>query len=464
MVHGQWKCKRNKRNMPTVLCVMVNHRTHRMVWLSTALVLVGLSACSRESIQEFFGNYTPRERYERRLQEAGLDQTALGRDWLGAAGQALEQAVPITAPYREESYLDPREASASAYRIALRRGQRLDVMFESAPDSGYRVFLDLFRIGSDSVPRFLTNADSLERALEYLARRDADYLIRIQPELLRGGRYAITIVVHPSLEFPVSGHDTTAIRSWYGDPRDGGRRQHEGLDIFAPRGTPVLAAASGVIRSTRPNNLGGNVIWLRDNRNRTHYYAHLDSQAVRRGDRVQVGDTIGFVGNSGNARTTPPHLHFGVYSRGSFDPYPALYQPPTTPATFTGEQMLIGEFVRVNRDRTRVRLLPESGSAVLTELSLHTPLLVEAGSGIWYRVKLPDGQVGFVATRLTEPVNGPLQHQVVAEGGVLLTDPDSSAVAVEQLDAGAEIGVLGAYGEFLFVQGPSGRSGWLASN
>jgi len=464
MAHGQWKCKRNKVGVPAVLTDMVHYRAPRLPWLSTALLLVVLSACDPESIQDFFTSYTPHERYERRLQESGLDQTALGRDWIAAASGALEEAVPVTTPYLEESYLDSREAAASAYRIPLRRGQRLEVSFESVPDSSYQVFLDLFRMGRDSMPRFLTSADSLERTLEYLARRDGDYLVRIQPELLRGGQYTITITTQPSLQFPVSEHDTTAIQSWYGDPRDGGRRQHEGLDIFAPRGTPVLAAADGVIRSTRPNNLGGNVIWLRDDRNRTHYYAHLDNQAVRRGDRVQAGDTIGFVGNSGNARTTPPHLHFGVYSQGSFDPYPALYQPPMTPTAFMGDLALIGEFVRVNRDRTRVRTLPETGSVALTELSLHTPLFVEAGSGVWYRVRLPDGQIGFVATRLTEPVNGPLEQQVVADGGMLLTDPDSSAVAVEQIDAGAEVGILGSFREFLFVRGPSGRSGWLASN
>ena len=71
MVHGQWKCKRNKRRTPTVLCDMVDYRTHKMPWIATAFLLVGLSACSRESIQEFFANYTPRERYEQSLLDAG---------------------------------------------------------------------------------------------------------------------------------------------------------------------------------------------------------------------------------------------------------------------------------------------------------------------------------------------------------------------------------------------------------
>jgi hypothetical protein len=221
----------------------------------------------------------------------------------------------------------------------------------------------------------------------------------------------------------------------------------------------VVAAADGVVRSTRRNRLGGNVVWLRDVFGRSHYYAHLDSQAVRRGQRVQSGDTLGFVGNTGNARTTPPHLHFGMYSSGSFDPYPALHRLPTTPASFTGNQDLIGKFVRVNRDGSRIRALPTTRSSILAELELHTPLQVEAGTGVWYRVILPDGTIGFVAERLTEPLDSPIRSETVASAATLLTDPASTAVAVDSVAAGAEVAVLGAFEEFLFVRGPSGRFG-----
>jgi len=436
------------------------------VWLWGLPLLLGISACGRESLREFFGGHTPRERYEHALSQAGLDQTALGSDWIAAAAAALDNAIMVEAPYREESYLDPKEAMATAYRVSLQRGQRIEATFESEPDSSYQVFIDLFLIPrrSDAEPRYLTSADSLERRLDHLARRDGDYLIRIQPELLRGGRYSISIVVRPSLVFPVSDHDTRAIGGRYGDPRDGGRRRHEGLDIFAPRGTPVLAAAGGVIRSTRRNNLGGNVVWLRDQFGRTHYYAHLDRQAVVRGQRVQAGDTIGFVGNTGNARRTPPHLHFGMYSRGSFDPYPALEPQPTTLADFSGDQSLIGSLVRVTRAGARARSLPSTGSSVLAELPLHTPLQVDAGTGEWYRVLAPDGTVGFVGASLIELADSPIRSEVVAGGAALLTDPASTAVALDRIVPGAEIPVLGAYGEFLFVRGPSGKVGWLAAD
>ena len=446
------------------MVIVTRYSRRKWLWVFSLPPLLAIAGCGEEKLREFLGYYTPRERYEHALRESGLDQTALGRDWFAAATAALEAPIEIEPPYREESYLDPREAVALAYRVPLRRGQRIEAKFESQADTSYQVFIDLFLIrnGSAALPRHITNADSLERKLDHLARRDGDYLIRIQPELLRGGRYSISIVVLPSLVFPVLGGDSLDIGSWYGDPRDGGRRRHEGLDIFAPRWTPVLAAADGVVRSTRSNGMGGNVVWLRDKYDRSHYYAHLQEQAVRRGDRVQVGDTIGFVGNSGNARTTPPHLHFGMYSRGSFDPYPALQQRRIVPADFTGDRDLIGRVVRVNRDGARFRELPSTRSSVLAELPLHTPLRVEAGAGDWYRVVTPDGTFGFVAANLTEPADSPVRSAVVDGGAMLLTEPAATAVAVDRIAPGSEVPVLGAFGDFLFVQGPSGRMGWLA--
>ena len=348
--------------------------------------------------------------------------------------------------------------------MSLRRGQRLEVAFASEPNPDYLVFMDLFRAPREpgSEPEHITSADSLGRSLEHVVRRDGDYLIRIQPELLRGGRISVSVIVTPTLSFPVYGRDVTAIGSRYGDGRDGGRRKHEGVDIFAPRGTPVIAAAAGVVRSIRGNRLGGNVVWLRDELGRTHYYAHLDSQAVRRGQRVSAGDTLGFVGNSGNARNTPPHLHFALYSRGSFDPYPALRPLPTEAPPFTGDSSLIHRSARVIRAGSRLRALPTTESEIRLELPLHTILEVKAGLGAWYRVRTPDGTAGFIAARLTEPVERPIRREVLAGGGRLLTAPAPTAVAVDSIAAGAELPVLGGFGDFVYVQGPSGRPGWLA--
>jgi murein DD-endopeptidase MepM/ murein hydrolase activator NlpD len=90
-----------------------------------------------------------------------------------------------------------------------------------------------------------------------------------------------------------------------------------------------VAAAEGRVARVEHTSRGGNLVWLRDRRGYALYYAHLDRQYVREGDQVQPGDTIGFVGNTGNAITTPPHLHFEVYRRGEgpLDPWWFLHSP-----------------------------------------------------------------------------------------------------------------------------------------
>jgi murein DD-endopeptidase MepM/ murein hydrolase activator NlpD len=113
--------------------------------------------------------------------------------------------------------------------------------------------------------------------------------------------------------------------SW-GFPRSGGR-QHQGVDIFAPRGTPVLSSTEGIIIRVGTTELGGQVINVLGPGRQVHYYAHLDRYgSFVEGDVVYPGNIIGYVGNTGNARTTPPHLHYGVYdpARGAVNPWPLL--------------------------------------------------------------------------------------------------------------------------------------------
>jgi len=103
--------------------------------------------------------------------------------------------------------------------------------------------------------------------------------------------------------------------SW-GNPRSGSRR-HEGIDIFAATGTPVLSATRGIVTRVGTNTLGGQVVWVLGPGLEWHYYAHLDRYGeFRAGDIVHAGDVIGYVGTTGNARGAPPHLHYGIYRRG----------------------------------------------------------------------------------------------------------------------------------------------------
>jgi murein DD-endopeptidase MepM/ murein hydrolase activator NlpD len=250
------------------------------------------------------------ERYENGLERAGLDSTALGRDWVAAAAAAISQPLEVALPFREAGYFSASEARAVGYAVRLRAGQELSVIAEpeGAP---YAIFLDLFRQTGDTAEPLdlVASIDSVGgpagSRLTHEARRDGVYVLRLQPELLRSGGFTLTLSTEPTLAFPVAGRDSRAVKSFFGADRDAGARRHHGIDIFAPRGTPVIAATRGTVRSTRPNNLGGNVIWLSDyERGQTLYYAHLDRHIVSPGQQVEIGDTLGFVGNTGNARST----------------------------------------------------------------------------------------------------------------------------------------------------------------
>lgn len=114
------------------------------------------------------------------------------------------------------------------------------------------------------------------------------------------------------LLFPLPKKSLEDVVSGYGDTRAGGKRLHEGIDIPAERGTPVVAVADGEVVRVAHKGGGGKQVWLQVG-SRQYFYAHLDSWEVREGQRVRRGDVIGTVGNTGNASHTMPHLHFGVY-------------------------------------------------------------------------------------------------------------------------------------------------------
>ena len=129
-----------------------------------------------------------------------------------------------------------------------------------------------------------------------------------------------------SLPMPVRGVNVAEVADTWGAERSGDRR-HEGVDIFATRGTAVTSTTRGVVGAVREGGLGGRQVWVRGPGLENHYYAHLDGWAehLSQGDVVLPGDVLGFVGDSGNARGTPPHLHYGIYGEdGALDPMPRL--------------------------------------------------------------------------------------------------------------------------------------------
>lgn len=146
--------------------------------------------------------------------------------------------------------------------------------------------------------------------------------------LVEASFYMARLAVIPrpgSLPLPVLTVKEHALRDTWHAPRSGGRR-HEGIDIFARRGTPVVATTEGIVTRRGNGGLGGKTVWVLGPGGQRHYYAHLDGFAdVAPGQRIQAGTVLGYVGTTGNAKNTAPHLHYGIYNRtGAVNPYPLL--------------------------------------------------------------------------------------------------------------------------------------------
>ncbi len=142
-----------------------------------------------------------------------------------------------------------------------------------------------------------------------------------------------------NLVIPVLNVRPSDLTDTFTDSRSGGSRLHEAIDIMAPTGTSVVAAALGTVEKLFTSDAGGLTIYVRSNDGRTiHYYAHLDEYAkgLKEGQKVRRGQRLGTVGSSGNASNDAPHLHFAILQTtpdaawwepaNAVNPYPLLTQ------------------------------------------------------------------------------------------------------------------------------------------
>lgn len=427
-------------------------------------VLLALSCGVEKRISDLLHSDSPYEEYLGRLRESGLDQTAMGRDWVRAGEAALAAAAVASTPFLETGYFPAHTPGAVAWRLELRRGRTLaiELRFETARPA--RIFLDLFSVRDTNPPSRVASLKEDSTALRYDVRRDGVYILRLQPELLRGGRWTLEQRTEASLGFPVPGLDVKAVRSRFGVDRDAGRRRHHGLDIFAPRGTPVVALVDGYARPGT-NELGGNVVWLTDTRrSRNLYYAHLDRWAFEEDAAVRVGDTLGYIGNTGNARTTPPHLHFGIYDNGPVDPFPFLAPDDPEPPSPSRQPEARDQWVRVaareavlrngaNRDADTLRRLERGGLARVIGASQRA-----------YRVTLPDQSTGYLDAAVAASADRALTRMTLDSGTVLRESPVLSAPAVLVLAQDRAAELLGHFGGFSLVRVPDAGTGWVAAH
>lgn len=418
-------------------------------------------------LQQFFTKAsTPHQEYARRLKQSGLANSGFGKFWLAVGQEALKDTVTQELPWRETGYFELAEIRAVSVRFSAKDGENIAAKMAITGGTKGQVFLDLYKMDDrpDRPPRHVAATDSGGLALSYLIRSDGDYLLRVQPELSKSFSYDLTIEKAPSLSFPVEGKSDRAIRSFFGASRDGGRRRHKGVDIFAAKGTPALAAVKGRITRVYERGIGGKVVWLRaDKTGDNLYYAHLDKQLVRPGQRVEIGDTVGLVGKTGNARTTPPHLHFSVYrrGRGAVDPYPFIRTEYPLNASPTGDTTWVGQWVRSRMDKAFFKKTPSKKALKLAELPKHFPIKILAAYKNYFRVELPDGRLGYCEGKKLEALNAAISQTDLPKALPLKESAGSASTTLETLPRSASLDLLATAGDWYLVKNGKNRVGWI---
>jgi murein DD-endopeptidase MepM/ murein hydrolase activator NlpD len=248
-------------------------------------------------------------------------EPSAGEPWFTATRAALEDALEVDLPLAQLAGGRP-----VAFSFDGLAGQTLEITVERGGEGG-AIYVEVFRVVEVLGQGLYERLAALRPTGASLRTRlpsDATYHVLVQAERPEADPRPLTLELTAALPFPVVGASEDAVRSRFGAARDDGRRNHEGIDIYVQRLTPVLAVAPGHAMP-RQDALGGNTVWL-NTPGTSYYYAHLDRVAVRDGQYVKAGDVLGYVGNSGNARHMASHLHFGVYRWGKdpVDPLPLL--------------------------------------------------------------------------------------------------------------------------------------------
>ncbi len=431
------------------------------------IAIFGVS-CTTSGPSGLFGNKSPHQVYGDKIKEAGLQETAMGKQWFQAADQSLLHPLIINLPYSETGYFPADRPKAVGVRFSAKRGAKITVNLTKKPTTGFAVYLDLWEpsvTSNTTKPKLLASADTISALLTYTIKKDGNYVLRVQPELLKGGEYTLSVTNGPSLAFPIAPNVKSSIGSFWGQGRDNGTRKHEGIDIFAPRRAPLVAAANGVVTRVEEYGLGGKIIFLNpDQEDYSLYYAHLDEQLVQRGQRVKTGDTIGLVGNTGNAQHTASHLHFGIYTNsGAVDPLPFVNRVIKVPEKITAPLVNIDKWVRNNK-ATTLYLEPSTNFKDGFAIEANTLLRVEAATAGWYKASLPDGSEGYIASGNVSAATSTIKKINIKNAQPLLDEPNALAARKTTLLVGETVNIVASYRDFYFVNKENKEEGWLNKN
>ncbi len=364
---------------------------YRMIRLKTPalflLIIFILQSCDGFKFPTTLFETSERAKYERQFSGSDSLLTHWKNDFSSASTNELqiEDGFSMIVPSGNKNF------SAMGYSIDLKKGDRLVIETSNSKNLKNKIFVDIFK---NEFPENTSKTEIIKNGkLSTFIEKDGRYKIVIQPEIENAESFPLKIFTQSSLEFPVAGKGNRDAQSFWGAVRDGGDRSHEGVDIFASRGTPAIAATNGYVTRTGDQGLGGKQVWLRDGIfGNSLYYAHLDSIMTESGKQVKVGDTLGLVGNTGNAKGGATHLHFGIYSAdGAVDAYPFI-KIREVPQDL---KIVLKNFQFLKAD-SNLRKGPGSKYEVLQSIPEEFPVTVLNGNGEWFHIKTKNGKEGFV--------------------------------------------------------------------
>jgi len=360
-------------------------------------VLLLLLSCSNP-VNKIFGKKTAHEVYADKV-----EQSPEGKQWVAVSEKVLQSPYTIQLPYRHAGHFPLDKLRAFALQFTVKQGEKIMVDVSKKNGVANVLYADVFKLDGARHDHILS-ADTTISSLSFEADETATYILRLQPALYHTASYNLSVSVGPSLSFPVAGTKAKT-GSFWGDARDAGKRLHEGIDIFAPKLTPAIAAADGYVTKVDEVGIGGKTVWMKvADRNIHLYYAHLHKQLVQDGQTVKKGDTVGLIGNTGNAIHTAAHLHFGIYNNeGALDPWPFVNKVVKTAPAITPKDLTV--YLQFKSPLAISAGTKETANPVLI------PLAVNADG---YIAELPDGKMihaPFKAVKNIDKQKDPLPTQ-----------------------------------------------------
>ena len=318
------------------------------------------------SCQTIF-NISPYESYVKSLESSGISKSTMGKKWISSGESALlNPKESVKLPFKSEIFFREIVPNAISYRLKYEEYAKLTFKISSKGKDNNGVYVDIFEDNPNKSR--VRNFYVKDTIFVYEDNNFKNLIIRIQPQLLVNQYVTLEIIENPKLAFPVKNGSNKDIQSFWGVERDGGQRRHEGVDIFSKKGTPILAVEDGTIARVETNILGGKVVWQRLGLfGQSIYYAHLDSQTVSSGQAVKKGDVVGFMGNTGNAKYTASHLHFGIYTgSGAIDPLLYIQKRDTIPGKLKMSERYLGDevVIKTENGQVPVNVLSVSSDAI----------------------------------------------------------------------------------------------------